>query len=29
MRHGSDSVDVSFSDRDGKTVAVVNAIRNR
>jgi hypothetical protein len=29
MQHGSDSVDVSFSDRDGKTVAVVNAIRIR
>lgn len=29
MQHGSVSVDVSFSDRDGKTVAVVNAIRNR
>jgi hypothetical protein len=29
MQHGSDSVDVSFSDRDGKTVAVVNATRNR
>jgi hypothetical protein len=29
MQHGGDSVDVSFSDRSGKTVAVVNAIRNR
>ncbi|WP_238812911.1 hypothetical protein [Paraburkholderia sp. SG-MS1] len=29
MHHGGDSVDVSFSDRDGKTIAVVNAIRNR
>lgn len=29
MQHGADSVDVSFSDRGGKTAAVVNAIRNR
>lgn len=29
MQHGRDSVDASFSDRDGKTVAVVNATRNR
>ncbi|RDK01964.1 hypothetical protein [Paraburkholderia lacunae] len=29
MQRGSDSVDVSFSDRDGRTVAVVNATRNR
>jgi hypothetical protein len=29
MQHGGDSVDVSFSDRDGRTVAVVNATRNR
>lgn len=29
MQHGSDSLDASFSDRDGKTVAVINAIRNR
>ncbi|HEY4297847.1 MAG TPA: hypothetical protein VGM85_15350 [Paraburkholderia sp.] len=29
MQHGRDSVDVSFSDRDGKTFAVINAIRNR
>lgn len=29
MQHGRDSVDVSFTDHDGRTVAVVNAIRNR
>ncbi|NPT39063.1 hypothetical protein [Paraburkholderia xenovorans] len=29
MQHGADSVDVSFSDRGGRTAAVVNAIRNR
>jgi hypothetical protein len=29
MQHGSDSVDASFSDRGGRTVAIVNAIRNR
>jgi hypothetical protein len=29
MQRGSDSVDASFSDRNGKTVAVVNATRNR
>jgi hypothetical protein len=29
MQHGGDSLDASFSDRDGKTVAVINAIRNR
>ncbi|SIT45761.1 conserved exported hypothetical protein [Paraburkholderia ribeironis] len=29
MQRGSDSVDASFSDRDGRTVAIVNAIRNR
>lgn len=29
MQHGLDSVDVSFSDRDGRTVAVVNVIRSR
>lgn len=29
MQHGKDSVDASFSDRDGRTVAVVNATRNR
>lgn len=29
MQRGQDSVDVSFLDRDGRTVAVVNAIRNR
>jgi hypothetical protein len=29
MQHGRDSVDVSFSDNDGRTVAVINATRNR
>ena len=29
MQHGIDSVDVSFSERGGRTAAVVNAIRNR
>jgi len=29
MQHGSDSVDASFSDRDGKTVAVLHATRSR
>jgi len=29
MQHGRNSLDVSFSDRDGRTVAVVNATRNR
>lgn len=29
MQHGRVSVDVSFSDSDGRTVAVVNATRNR
>jgi hypothetical protein len=29
MQHGNDSVDASFSDRGGKTVAVINAIRIR
>jgi hypothetical protein len=29
MRHGADSLDVSFSDRDGKSVAVINVTRNR
>ena len=29
MQHGSDSLDASFSDRNGKTVAVINATRNR
>lgn len=29
MQRGSDSVDASFSNLNGKTVAVVNAIRNR
>ncbi|MGF6244470.1 hypothetical protein P3T42_006237 [Paraburkholderia sp. GAS38] len=29
MQHRSDSLDASFSDRDGKTVAVINATRNR
>jgi hypothetical protein len=29
MQRGKDSVDASFSDRDGRTVAVINATRNR
>ena len=29
MQRGGDSVDASFSDHDGKTIAVVNATRNR
>jgi hypothetical protein len=29
MQHGSDSLDVSFSDRDNRTVAVIHATRNR
>jgi hypothetical protein len=29
MQHGVDSLDVSFSDRDGKTAAVINVTRNR
>jgi hypothetical protein len=29
MQHGADSVDVSFSDRGGRTAAVINTIRNR
>jgi hypothetical protein len=29
MRHGSDSLDVSFSARDGGTIAVIHATRNR
>ncbi|WP_236066838.1 hypothetical protein [Paraburkholderia haematera] len=29
MQRDADSVDASFSDRDGKTVAVINAIRSR
>ncbi|MFM0061220.1 hypothetical protein PQR64_37025 [Paraburkholderia phytofirmans] len=29
MQHGRDSMDVSFSDNDGRTVAVINATRNR
>ena len=29
MQREADSVDASFSDRDGKTVAVINAIRSR
>lgn len=29
MQHGKDSMDVSFSDNDGRTVAVINATRNR
>lgn len=29
MQHQGDSLDASFSDRDGRTVAVINATRNR
>lgn len=29
MQHGHDSLDVSFSDRDGRTIAVIHATRNR
>lgn len=29
MQRGRDSVDVTFSERDGRTTAVINAIRNR
>lgn len=29
MQHGNDSIDASFSDRDGRTVAVIHATRNR
>lgn len=29
MQHGADSLDVSFSDRNGKTAAVINVTRNR
>jgi hypothetical protein len=29
MQHGSDSLDASFSDRDGRTIAVIHATRNR
>jgi hypothetical protein len=28
MQHGSDSIDASFSDRDGRTIAVIHATRN-
>jgi len=29
MQHGGENMDVSFSDNDGRTVAVINATRNR
>jgi hypothetical protein len=29
MQHGNDGIDVSFSERDGRTIAVIHATRNR